>query len=127
MEKERVLQLALEAMEQQRLTVEEEIRELTAQLEGRSHIEAMPFAAPSRRRAHRRAKTGPQSAAARRAVSERMKAYWAKRKAQAVRAAAPNKSAPAKPHQSAAARKAQSARMKEIWAKRKAEAAKKAK
>ena len=147
MEDKRIVELALEALEKQRMAVDEEINELTAQMKRGDHIEP---AAVRRSR-----KSGPQSAAARRAVSVRMKAYWAaRRKAQAAKAApakptrktmsaaakkaisrkmklawakrkaawAPKKLA--KSQQSVAARKAQSVRMKEIWAKRKAAAKK---
>lgn len=151
MEKERVVELALDALQKQRLAVEDEIRELSAQLKGGNHNRAMLLTTGERRaktaaerRAHSRAmkaywqrkktvateprpKSGPQSAAARKAVSERMKAYWAKRKAQATKPAASRKPATAKAQQTTAARKAQSERMKEIWAKRKAESAKKGK
>jgi len=100
----------------QRMAVDDEIRELTAQLKGRDHFRAAPITA------RRSAKIGPQSAAARKAVSLRMKAYWAaRRKSQAT------KTAPAKATRrtmTSAARKAISEKMKITWAKRKAQAVK---
>ena len=105
MDRERMLELALEALEKQRTSVEDEIRELTGQLEPgitapsgkrrtrtaaerRAHSQAMKLYWRRRKAAATKAKSksGPQSAAARKAVSERMRAYWAKRKAQAAKA-----------------------------------------
>ncbi len=147
MDKARILQLAITALENQRASVEAEINELTAQLktgktpvsspmvtrrsrtaaEKKAHSERMKKYWAAKRKPEakpaQRTKTGPQSAASRKAVSERMKLYWAEKRKAAAKAASAKK--PQKPQQSAAARKAQSERMKQIWAKRRAEAGKK--
>lgn len=107
MEQVKVLELALEALQKQKMAVEEEIRQLTADL-GRGQFAPPPITA----RARRLRKSGPQSAAARKAVSVRMKAYWVKRRAEAAKVT----------HRkmSAAAKKAISQKMKAAWARRKA-------
>lgn len=131
MDNDRLLHLALEVLEERKKAVETQIAELMGQFRdgivapsGKRRTRTAP-----ERRARNQAKAGPQSAAARKAVSLRMKAYWAeRRKAKAAKAVAPKKAAPAKSTRrtmSAAAKKAISQKMKLAWAKRKAEAAKK--
>jgi colicin import membrane protein len=155
MDNARILQLAIEALENQRKTVEVEIAELSAQLKGGIKSEAVSikprsgarkataagpkisqsermkayWAAKRAQSAQPRATTakGPQTAASRKAISERMKAYWAERRKGKAVPAASSSAKPKRGPQSAAAKKAISERMKEAWAKRKAEAAKKAK
>ncbi len=76
----RIIELAIEALENQRAVIEAEIAGLNFALrKQRGYVAAAAKAGPSQLR--RPQKGGPQSAAARRAVSRRMKAYWAKRKA----------------------------------------------
>ncbi len=102
----RIIELAIEALEKRKAAVETEIAGL---------ISAM---SKQRERVAVTAKAGP-----RRSQSERMKAYWARKRAEKAMASQPvkargalRKSGP----QSAAARKASSERMKAYWAKRKA-------
>ncbi len=150
MENARILQLAIEALEQKRKAVEVEIAELSAQLgsgirgkkrsvtprsvirklrtagQKMSQSERMKayWAAKRAQAAKPKTAKGPQSAASRKAISERMKAYWAeRRKAKAAQTSATSAKPKRRP-QSAAAKKAISEKMKEAWARRKAEAAK---
>ncbi len=79
----RILELALENLVAQRTAIEAEIAEIRAELEGfTSSAQSIPRSSPSRGR--RRSRT----AAERKAQSERMKAYWAKRKSEARKAKA---------------------------------------
>jgi hypothetical protein len=113
----RIIELAIEALRSRRGGVEAEIEMIEQELRGRTARPAAPVARK------RRTKTAAQ----RKAQAERMRAYWAARKAPAIKTRTMRKTAPAKPKmgpQSTAARKAQSERMKAYWAKRKAEAAK---
>lgn len=98
----RVIELALEALRGRRAAIEKEIAEIEAQLSGR------------RRGSAKATRTGNLQ-------SERMKAYWARKRAESgkpAKTAGIRKSGP----QSAAARRAVSKRMKAYWAKRKAAA-----
>jgi hypothetical protein len=72
----RLIELALEALEVRKASLDSEIASLRAQLAGRAKTSGSPAkaAAPGKKR-------GPQSKAARKAQSERMKAFWAKRRA----------------------------------------------
>jgi len=97
----RVIELALEALRGRRAAIEKEIAEMEAQLSGR------------RRGSAKGTRAGNLQ-------SERMKAYWARKKAKSgkpQKTAVVRKSGP----QTAAARKAVSMRMKAYWAKRRAE------
>ena len=140
----RIVELALEALQERKNALDVEIAQLSAELKGgtttpsgkrrtrtaaerRAHSHAMKLYGRRKRTASTRTKpkSGPQSAAARKAVSERMKAYWAKRKAQAP---APKKAAPAtgNPQNDECCRQEGiSEKMEIAWAKRKAKAAKK--
>jgi len=98
----RVIELALEALRGRRAEIEKEIAEMEAQLSGRG-------------RGSRKGARGGNL------QSERMKAYWARKRAESgkpQKTAVRRKSGP----QTAAARKAVSKRMKAYWAKRRAEA-----
>jgi hypothetical protein len=114
----RIVELAIEALEARRKSVEAEIQNLSQLLKSGFPLPAlkqpgMVSVAPRKR---------IRSAAEKAAQSQRMKAYWAsKRKT----AAAPAQTAKPKQDKKAAAKKALSEKMKQIWAKRKAEAAKK--
>jgi hypothetical protein len=102
----RILELAVEALQLQKASVEAEIEAVRGELQGAARVYRAAIvspAAPKRRR----------KIAQRKAQSERMKAYWAARKA----AAAKPKFGP----RSAAARKAQSERMKAYWARKRKE------
>jgi hypothetical protein len=114
----RILELALETLENRKSAIDAEIAEIRAQLKQGDSIKpsAVAPAAPKMRR---------KSAAERKAHSLRMKEIWKRRKAEAATRMKPAATArPKMGPQSAAARKAQSERMKAIWAKRKAQAAK---
>lgn len=112
----RILELAIEALEKQKAAVETEIAGLkSAMSKQRGRAAATAKAGSNRSQsdrmkaywARKRAekakvsnrskakgvvrKPGPQSAAARRAISKRMKAYWAKRKAGKVKGSKQNK------------------------------------
>ncbi len=79
----RLIELALEALEQRKAAIDAEITAIRAELTGRGRIASIPSikpAAPPKKR-------GPRSKAARKAQSERMKAYWAKKRAEAKVAA----------------------------------------
>jgi len=95
---QRILQLALEALESRKAQIEKEIAQLQAEL----------------------------GSPVKKSHSEKMKAYWARKRAESAKLSAAQ--APAAPMlkrkpKTAAQRKAQSKRMKAYWAKRKAKAA----
>jgi hypothetical protein len=129
-EMDRIIELAIEALEKRRIAIDTEIEELRSQLRDRVPTEtAMKAVAEIAAGAPRRGRR-TRTAAEKKAQSERMKAYWTNRKARETRAAAAKKSAAmeyVRGPKSAAARKALSEKMKQVWAKRKAEAAKKSK
>ena len=92
MERKRILELALEALEEQRTQVEAEMEAIRAEVHGggraTSTRKAAPTASPSGKR---RAKTPAE----RKAQSKRMKAYWAAKKAAvAAKAKKPTRSKP---------------------------------
>jgi hypothetical protein len=123
MDKNRILELAIEELERQRAAVLAEIESIRSQLNEKASRPAGKVKA-----AIRTARKGPKSAAARKAQSQRMKQYWAVRKAKAAKLKAVKKAPPAKAKTRAkteAEKKALSLKMKEVWKKRKAEAAKK--
>jgi hypothetical protein len=76
----RLIELALEALEVRKAALDAEIAKMRSQLGGRAVAAKAPAAKlPGKK------KRGPQSKSARKAQSERMKAYWAKRRAEAGR------------------------------------------
>jgi hypothetical protein len=97
--KAEILQLAIQGLEYKKSEIEKEIAELEAELKGTRSSD--PNAMQSR--------------------SERMKVYWAAKRA----GAANQKPAPKGRQKTSAERKLISQRMKAAWAKRKAAAAKK--
>jgi hypothetical protein len=112
----RILELAVEALQERKAKVEAEIESIQAQLGGA--IGKPKIAIP------RVAKRRKRTAAQRKAQSERMKAYWAARKNKAAKSAPARKPTSVKSKRgpkSAAARKAQSERMKAYWAKKRRE------
>ncbi len=116
----RLLELAMEALQARRAEIQLEIEALQLMMKGKD---------VSGKQAPAAAKGFRRTAAQRKAHSERMKQIWRLRRAAAGQTKA-RASAPAKAKtgpQTAAARKAQSERMKAYWSKRKAEAAKKKK
>jgi multidrug resistance efflux pump len=100
----RIIELALETLERRIAAIVTEIAELESQMRGQ----------PKR--------TPEKPAAARQSQSERMKAYWVRKRSLAAKAQATKK--PKSGPQSEAARKAVSKRMKAYWKKRKAMEAK---
>jgi hypothetical protein len=76
----RLIELALEALAVRKAALDAEIAKMRSQLGARVVVAKAPAAKPSRIR-----KRGPQSKSARKAQSERMKAYWAKRRAESAR------------------------------------------
>ena len=118
MDRNRVLELALEALEKQRADVEAAIAE----------VEELQGGIP--RRIVRRpelptlvvVKRRSQTAAERKSQSERMKAYWARKRAESAKlsaAQAPETATKKRKPKTAAHRRAQSKAMKAYWAKRK--------
>lgn len=122
MDNERILQLALEALQVRRTSIEAQIQELSAESHGQAAKTAKGAGTavpPGKRRT--------RTAAERQAQSRAMKLYWRRKRAKAAKAQTAKKPAQKKPKrgpQSAAAREALSQKMKLVWAKRKAEAAK---
>ena len=117
MDNKKILELALENLENQRITLEADIKSLLAELGGKTGKTAAPVAGKRR----------PRTAAERKAQASRMRAFWAAKRSKAKKAKAAKKPAPAvSKHgpQTAAARKAQSERMKAYWTAKKAEAPK---
>ncbi len=104
----RILELALETLEEQRATIDTEIATIRARISGTGRTGAGLALAPAAARGR------TMSDAQRKAVSQRMTAYWAARRAQTA--------TPKSRRKSAAAKKA-SERMKAYWAKKKAAAA----
>lgn len=100
----RLLELALKGLELERARIEQEIEELSSQLRGKAPKAGAVTVKKSSKR----------SAAARKAHSEAMRRYWARKKGVA-------KPARKKPRFSAAQRKAARDRMTAYWAKKKLE------
>ena len=122
MDRQRILELALEGLQKQKAQIDQEIEELRADLNGREAIAQATISLPAagRGRASR--------AAQRKAQSERMRLYWATKRAKAAKvAAAPKTSpgvAPKRRAKTAAEKKALSLKMKAAWKRRKAAAKK---
>ncbi len=79
----RLIELALEALELRKASIDAEIAAIREELAGgakASLAKAAKTVAPAKKR-------GPRSRAARKAQSDRMKAYWAKKKAESSKAA----------------------------------------
>jgi hypothetical protein len=70
---DRLIELAIETLESRKAAIDAEIAQLRSQLK-----------APTGKRGSAR---GPRTAASRKAQSERMKDYWAKKRAEAAKAA----------------------------------------
>jgi hypothetical protein len=120
MDRNRILELAVETLEKQKAGIDAEIETIRAELRGRGSGTARkvkPAAASTRRRRLR-------TRAERKAHSKRMKKYWAAKRAKMVKVSAAKKSSPASKKRRAkiaAEKKALSLKMKQVWAKRKAE------
>jgi hypothetical protein len=120
MDRTQLLELALEALEKQKATVSAEIDAIRTQLRGSGS--AARKAKPAKARIGRRK---PQTVAARKAQSQKMKKYWAEKRVAAKKKAVKRTTRAGKKSRAktAAEKKALSLKMKEIWKKRKAEAA----
>jgi hypothetical protein len=111
---ERLISLAIEALERRKDAIQADIDALLAREGGRQRStgrvagsrsekmkaywaarKALSAKAPRPEKARRARRSGPQSPAARKAVSDRMKAYWAKRRA--AKPATSGKNKPGKP------------------------------
>ena len=75
----RLIELAIEALEQRKDSIDAEIAAIRAEMTGRGKAASIP----STKAAVAPKKRGPRSKAARKAQSERMKAYWARKRAEA--------------------------------------------
>jgi len=120
MDKSRILELALETLEKQRTEIEREIEEIREFQDGKKRVFARNPEISALVVVTRRSRTPAE----RKAQSERMKQYWAQKKAPAA-----SKTAGVRTKVrawTAAEKKALSLRMKEVW-KRRAAAAKKSK
>jgi hypothetical protein len=106
----RILELAIEALENRKAAVDLEIQSIRSALKSGAPAEAGP--------SPRKSKT----AAARQAQSERMKAFWKQRREAKLKT---NAAPAAKKPSSDAANQARSEKLKAYWAKKKAAAAKK--
>lgn len=105
----RIIELALETLERRKAAIVTEIAELESQMRGQ----------PKR--------TPEKPAAAHQSQSERMKAYWTRKRAEATKLSAVQMPAPAtrkRRPMTAAEKKALGKRMKAYWANRRAQAAK---
>ena len=122
MDRNRILELAVEALEKQKAGIDAEIEAIRADLKGagsRTAKKVKPAAANTRRKRLR-------TRAERKAQSEGMKKYWAAKRAKAAKASAAKRLSPAGGKhraKSAAEKQALSLKMKQVWRKRKAEAA----
>jgi|WetSurMetagenome_2_1015567.scaffolds.fasta_scaffold217787_1 hypothetical protein len=95
----KILRLALEALEHRKTGIEKEIAEIQAELKG----------------------TGSSAPQATQSRSERMKAYWAAKRAGSIKIAKP-KVARKRRQKTAAEKEALSKKLKAAWAKRKTKA-----
>ena len=120
MDRNRILELALEELEKQRKEVEASIAEIRELQGGRQRITTENPAESARVVVKRRSRTPAQ----RRAQAMRMKEYWAQKRGSAKVSTGVRK--PAKTRTKTAAQKrALSLKMREVWKRRKAAAAKK--
>jgi hypothetical protein len=124
MDQNRILELALEALQKQKAGIDEEIEMLHAELTGRGSTVREKPSVPASGKAKGRSRTPAE----RKAHSERMRQYWAAKKGKAAKVTTAPKTAPAaspkRRTKTAAAKKALSLKMKEAWKKRKAAAKK---
>jgi len=117
MDKNRILELAIESLERQKAKIDTEIENLRSEIKG---LKTTPI---KKKTSVKPSNKGGKSAAERKAQSEKMKKVWAAKKSKKAK----TKSGAKVRHKTAAEKKALSLKMKEVWKKRKAEAAKKAK
>jgi hypothetical protein len=127
MERNRILELALEELKRRKAGIDADIEEIQAELTGTGTAIQQTPSHPSAGTPKGRQRTPAE----RKEQSLRMKKYWAAKRAQAERPAAPAKTAPTAASTktrslTAAQKKAISLKMKEAWKRRRAAAAKKA-
>jgi hypothetical protein len=118
MDRNRVLELALEGLEKEKAEIEQEIAMIQAEMRGVGSIVQQAADVPATVAGRRRSRTPAE----REAQGERMRQYWATRKGKTEKvtdAAGPKRRA-----KTAAEKKAISLKMKEAWKKRKAAAKK---
>jgi hypothetical protein len=124
MDRNRILELAVETLEKRKAGINAEIETLRAELKkagSRTARKVKPAAASTRGRRL-------QTRAEHKAHSEGMKAHWAAKRAKAAKASTAKRSSlisVKRRAKSAAEKKALSLKMKQVWEKRKAEALKK--
>jgi hypothetical protein len=128
MEKNRILELALDGLQREKERIEAEMKFIQSELKGTGSAIRQALSLPSAGTRRRRRKTSAE----RKAHAQRMREIWAVRRVQATKPAAPAKTAPAAAStktrsKTAAQKKALSLKMREVWKRRKAAAAKKAK
>ena len=118
MDRARLLELAVAELERQKAGIDEEIAAMQAELKGTGATVRQATQAPSGSTGRRRTRT----AAERKAQAQRMREYWAARRAKAgkTKAKAPSTASAKVRTMSDAQKKAISLRMKEAWKKRKA-------
>jgi nucleoid-associated protein YgaU len=127
MDRNRILELALEGLQKQKAGIDQEIEMIQAELSGRgSTVREKPFV-PAVGTARGRLRTPAE----RKAQGERMRQYWAAKRAKAAKVTTAPKTSPAagpkRRMKTAAEKKALSLKMREIWKKRRAATAKSAK
>jgi len=126
MDRKQILELALQALQQQKAGIDADIEAIRAELEGTGSTIRQTTIVVSVATQRGRQRTPAE----RRAQAQRMRQIWAARKAKAAKPAAA-KTAPAAGTKTrlmtAAQKKALSLKMKEAWKKRKAGAGKKTK
>ena len=120
MEQRRLLELAVAELERQKAGIDEEIAALQNELKGTGATVRQTTQAPSGSTGRRRIRTVTE----REAQAQRMREYWAARRAKATKtnAKAPSTASTKTRTMTDAQKKAISLRMKEAWKKRRAEA-----
>jgi hypothetical protein len=126
MDRNRILELALEGLEKEKAKIDQEIAMVRSEMPGKGSTARETESAASAGTQRGRKRT----AAERKAHSEAMRKYWAAKREKAEKVTTAPKTSPAaspkRRAKTAAEKKALSLKLKEIWKKRKA-AAKKAK
>jgi hypothetical protein len=115
MDRNRILELALETLENQKAEIIAEIERIRAGSRGRG------LAVAGKTKAGTARKEKSRTPAQRRAQSQRMKKYWAAKRAKAAKGKTPTAKAKVRT-KTDAEKRALSLKMKEVWRKRKAEA-----
>jgi hypothetical protein len=127
MERNRILELALEELNRQKAGIDKEIESIQSELGIMGSAVSQERSIPSTGTRKGRKRTSAQ----RRAASQRMKKIWAaRRRTEAAKKTGVAKTPAAKAKvrtRTEAERKALSLKMKQVWRRRRAEAAKKAK